>query len=318
MMDYQLPVLAAAYGADLLIGDPRWFPHPVRGMGLAIQWGEWMLRKLIPWERTAGILLVAVVVGASYAGTSWTLRAATAHAAWLGLCLAAVWLFSCLSTRDLAVESRRVFQALEADDLPLARRQLARIVGRDTDRLDRAEIVRATLETIAESTMDGILSPLFYFALGGAPLAVAYKAVNTLDSMIGHRSARYLRFGWAAANVDTWANWLPARWSAVVFTVAARLCGSRARESWRSAWRDGSGGPVPNAGIPEAALAGALGVRLGGVNWYQGQAVRMPSMGRAARPLEPQRIVEAIRLMYAASLTAWAMVAGILLLRPAW
>ena len=189
MMDYQLPVLAVAYGADLLIGDPRWFPHPVRGMGLAIQWGEWMLRKLVPWERPAGILLVAGVVGASYAGTSWMLRTATAHATWLGFCLAAVWLFSCLSTRDLAVESRHVFQALEADDLPLARRQLARIVGRDTDRLDRAEIVRATLETIAESTMDGILSPLFYFALGGAPLAVAYKAVNTLDSMIGHRSA---------------------------------------------------------------------------------------------------------------------------------
>ena len=315
---FHLSTLALAYGTDLLLGDPRWFPHPVRAMGLAIQWGERMLRRLVPWERLAGILLVAGVVGVSYTGASWILRAATAHAIWLGCCLAVVLLFSCLSTRDLAIESRRVLQALEVDDLPLARRQLARIVGRDTDRLDEPEIVRATLETVAESTMDGILSPLFYFVLGGVPLAIAYKAVNTLDSMVGHRSARYLRFGWAAAKVDTWANWLPARWSAVVFTVAAWLCGSRARESWRHAWRDGGGGPVPNAGIPEAALAGALGVRLGGVNWYQGQAVQMPSMGHAARPLEPQRIVEAIRLMYAASMTSWLMATGALLMRSAW
>lgn len=315
MVDLHIPTLALAYGADLIVGDPRWFPHPIRGMGLAIHWGERILRSVVPWERLAGALLVTVIVGASYAGASWLLQTTTAHAIWLGFLVAVALLFSCFSTRDLAVESRQVLQALEADDLPLARQRVARIVGRDTDRLDRAEIVRATLETIAESTLDGVLSPFFYCVLGGVPLAIAYKAVNTLDSMIGHRSARYLRFGWAAATLDTWANWLPARWSAVVFTIAAWLCGNRVRQSWQCAWRDGHGGPVPNAGIPEAALAGALGVRLGGVNWYQGQAVRMPDMGYAERPLEPQRIAEAIRLLYAASVTGWLMATVALLLR---
>lgn len=315
MIDAALPTLAFAYGADLIFGDPPWFPHPVRAMGWAIAGGERILRSVMPWERMAGMVLVTAIVSASYAGTWWLLRATAAHAVWLGFPIAVVLLFSCFSTRDLAVESRQVLRALEADDLPLARQRVARIVGRDTDRLDRAEVVRATLETIAESTLDGILSPLFYFVLGGVPLAVAYKAVNTLDSMIGHRSARYIRFGWAAAKLDTWANWLPARWSAVIFTVAAWLCGQQVRQSWRCAWRDGYGGPVPNAGIPEAALAGALGVRLGGVNWYQGPAVQMPYMGHAERPLEPRRIMEAIRLMYAASAAGWVMATGILLLK---
>jgi adenosylcobinamide-phosphate synthase len=318
MVELSIPTLALAYGADLLLGDPRWFPHPVRGMGWAIASGECFLRQVMSWERLAGAFLVIGIVGASYLGAWWFIHTATAASRWLGLAVAVILLFSCLSTRDLAVESQQVLRALEADDLPLARQRVARIVGRDTDRLDRAEVVRATLETVAESTLDGILSPLFYFVLGGVPLAVAYKAVNTLDSMIGHRSARYIRFGWAAAKVDTWANWLPARWSAVVFAVAAWCCGKRAHQSWLCAWRDGGGGPVPNAGIPEAALAGALGVRLGGVNRYQGQVVQMPWMGKAERPLEPQQIVEAVRLMYAASVTGWLMATGVLLLPFAW
>ena len=318
MVDLQLPTLALAYGTDLLIGDPRWFPHPVRGIGLAIHWGERVLRRTIPWERVAGALLVAVIVGASYAGSWWLLHATMAHSSWVGFAVGVVLLFSCLSTRDLAIESRQVLKALEADDLPLARRRVARIVGRETHQLDVPEIVRATIETIAESTLDGIVSPLFYFILGGVPLAVAYKAVNTLDSMIGHRSARYLKFGWAAARLDTWANWIPARLSAVLFAVAAWLCRFRVSASWRCAWRDGHGGPVPNAGIPEAAVAGALGVRLGGVNWYEGRAVEMPSMGDPVQPLEPPRIREAIRLMYACSVAGWVMAIGVLLLRIAW
>jgi len=308
-------MLAMAYGADLVLGDPRWLPHPVRAMGAAIAAGERLLRRVIPWERAAGMILVVTIVGGSFAAAWWLTHAAAQWSGLAGVAVSVFLLFTCLSTRDLAVESRQVLKALEANDLALARQRVARIVGRDTRQLDVQEVVRATIETIAESTLDGILSPLFYFVLGGVPLAVAYKAVNTLDSMIGHRSARYIRFGWAAATLDTWANWLPARWSAVVFWVAAWFCGNQVRQSWRCAWRDGHGGPVPNAGIPEAALAGALDVRLGGVNWYQGQAVQMPYMGHAERPLEPQRIMEAIRLMYAASAVGWVMATGILLLK---
>lgn len=317
-MDLQLSTLAVAYGADLLLGDPSWFPHPVRGMGYAIAWGERILRKTVRWERLAGMLLVAALVGLSYGATGWLLQQAAAASFLVALAVSAVLLFSCLSTKDLALESLQVVKALEADDLPLARRRISRIVGRDTEGLDSPEIVRATIETIAESTMDGILSPLFYFVVGGVPLAIAYKAVNTLDSMIGHRSARYIRFGWAAAKVDTLANWIPARLSAVLFAIAAWLCGERAHQSWVCAWRDGSAGPVPNAGIPESAMAGALGVQLGGVNRYQGMAVQVPSMGTPDRPRAPSRIYEAIRLMCACSLVAWVVAMGALLVRRLW
>lgn len=311
MLDNRLTMLALAYGADLLIGDPRWFPHPVRAMGLAIHWGERILRQMIPWERLAGVVLVVIVVGASYSATLGLLRVIGPVSGMWSFAAGVVLLFTCLSTKDLAVESRQVLKALEANDLPLARQRVARIVGRDTHQLDTQEVVRATIETIAESTLDGILAPLFYFILGGVPLAVAYKAINTLDSMIGHRSARYLRFGWAAAKLDTAANWLPARLSAAFFVVAAWLCRDRVSAAWRCAWRDGAGGPVPNAGVPEAAVAGALGVRLGGTNWYDGKAVEMPSMGDPVRPLEPPRIREAIRLMYACSLVGWLTALGV-------
>ena len=283
-----------------------------------IETGERILRTLIPWDRLAGVVLVIGVVGGSYAGAWWLLETASAYSAWLGAAVGTVLLFSCLSTRDLAVESRAVFSALEADDLPLARRRVGRIVGRDTQTLDQSGIVRATLETIAESTLDGIVSPLCYFVLGGVPMAIAYKAVNTLDSMVGHRSARYIRFGWAAANVDTLANWAPARLCAVIFAVAARLTGRPAGQSWRCAWRDGYNGPVPNAGIPEAAMAGALGVRLGGMNWYQGQPVEMPFMGEVHRPLESLRIREGITLMYVCSGVGVVMAMGLLLGVRAW
>ena len=317
MMDLQLSTLAIAYGTDLLVGDPPWFPHPVRAMGWAIHWGERLLRRLIPWERLAGVVLVGAMVGASYGATWWLLRVLSSHSILWGFLGSVVLLFSCLSTRDLAIESRGVLKALEARNLGMARQQVARIVGRDTKGLDAQEVVRATIETIAESALDGILSPLFYFVVGGAPLAVAYKAINTLDSMIGHRSARYVTFGWAAARLDTWANWIPARLSAALFTAAAWLCRYRVSAAWRYAWQDGHGGPVPNAGIPEAAVAGALGVRLGGTNWYEGQAVEMPAMGEPLRPLEPPRIREAIRLMYVCSIVAWLMAMGALVVKAA-
>ncbi len=309
--------LALAYATDLAIGDPRWLPHPVRGMGLVIAGGERLLRRLLPWERVAGAILVVLVVGSSAFAAWWAIATGSAFSARVGFVVAAILLFTCLSTQDLAREGWQVLRALEVDDLPLARRRVARIVGRDTQQLDRAEIVRAALETIAESTLDGILAPLFWFVVGGVPGAVAYKAINTLDSMVGHRSARYIKFGGAAAKLDTLANWLPARWSAPVFTLAAWLCRSRVRDSWRTAWVRPDG-TVPNAGIPEGALAGALGVRLGGTNWYQGQPVTMPFLGEASRPLEPARIREAIRLMYAASFVGCGMALGAVALKSLW
>lgn len=318
MIDGSMATLAGAYLTDLAIGDPRWFPHPVRGMGLAIAWGERIMRRVVPWERLAGTVLVIGIVGTSSTAAWWLLQKANAYAPWCGVLVAGILLSTCFSTRDLAVEAKRVFHALEANDLSRARHQVARIVGRETGRLNHEEVVRATVETIAESTLDGILSPLFFFVLGGVPGAVAYKAINTLDSMIGHRSARYIQFGWAAATLDTAANWIPARLSALFFVVAAWLCRYRATAAWRCAWRDGRGGPVPNAGIPEAAVAGALGVKLGGTNWYDGKAVEMPPMGDPIRPLDPDRIREAITIMYACSVTGWLAATGVLGALAAW
>lgn len=310
------PVLAVAYAADLAFGDPPWLPHPVRVMGVGIQAGEWCLRRLIPWERLGGIILVVAVVGASSGLSAWAIQAAGRLSPLAGAAVSALLLSTCLSTRDLAVEAKAVWRALAAHDLPAARRQVARIVGRDTERLEEPEVVRATLETIAESTLDGILSPLCFAVIGGAPGAIAYKAVNTLDSMIGHRSARYVRFGWAAATVDTWANWLPARLAPLIVVPAAWLCRGHAAAAWRHAWQDGTGPrhPVPNAGIPESAFAGALGVALGGLNTYEGRPVPMPTMGAPQRPLTPERIPEAIRLMMASS----GIACGLALAALAW
>lgn len=306
MNEQALPILILAYGLDLAVGDPRWMPHPVRWIGRAIDQGERWLRALIAagslsWEYAAGGLLVAVIVGGSFA-LSWALiHSCYSFSRALGLIVSTFLLFSCISTRDLDVESREVLKALEKKDIPLARTKVSMIVGRDTENLTEPEIVRAAIECVAENTVDGIISPLLFAFLGGVPWAVAYRAVNTLDAMIGHKTERYIRFGLVAAKIDVWANAIPARLSGILFPMAAGLTGFSFGRSWKAAWRDGFPSAHPNSGIPEAAMAGALGVQLGGMNSYEGMPVPTPLMGAPLRPLEPRRIDDAIRVMYAAS-----------------
>ena len=302
--------LALAYGLDLIFGDPRWLPHPVRGLGWAIQKGEAFLRARIRNEEWAGwVLVLGIGLG------TWLLVDGILRAVWR---ISAGWAFGgevallyvCLSTKDLAVESWPVYRALKGKDLPRARADVSLIVGRDTQNLSEAEVVRATVETIGESAMDGIIAPLFYAAIGGAPLACLYKAVNTLDSMVGYRSARYLRFGKAAAKVDTWMNYVPARITAWIISLAASWVGFSCRGGLkavhRDAWKRGQ-----NSWIPEAAFAGALGVQLGGTNFYNGVADKTPSLGDGGKPLEPEVIPKAIRLMYACSILGAILAIGI-------
>jgi adenosylcobinamide-phosphate synthase len=293
--------LGAGFVLDLLLGDPAWLPHPVRLIGRLVAWGEPHCRRLTSNEYLAGALFVAAVVVAA-GGSVWLILWLLWQVHPLLAILAMIYfMYAGIAVRDLAREATTVWRHLQARDLLGARRQLARIVGRDTEHLDAPGIVRASVETVAESTVDGILSPLFFAALGGAPGLWAYKAVNTLDSMIGHREEPYMRFGWAAARLDDVANFVPARLGLLLFGLGAWLTGGAAGRCWRIGWRDGGKHPSPNAGISEAAMAGALGVRLGGANSYDGIEEVRPYIGEALRPLESACIPQTVRIMYATS-----------------
>jgi adenosylcobinamide-phosphate synthase len=295
---------------DLLLGDPPWLPHPVRLIGGLALWGEPRCRQLIANEYLAGGVFAVGIIALCAGGVGlilWVLQ--QIHPVLAGIAMT-YFVFAGLAIRDLAQEAGAVWQALQEDDLPRARRQLSRIVGRDTAPLDRPGVVRATVETVAESTVDGILAPLFFAALGGVPGLWAYKAINTLDSMVGHHEAPYTRFGWAAARIDDVANFVPARIGLCLFTVGTWLVGGHPGHCWRIGRRDGRKHPSPNAGISEAAMAGALGVRLGGRNTYDGVENIRPYLGDPVSPLEPSCIPQALRIMYATSACALVACVG--------
>jgi adenosylcobinamide-phosphate synthase len=283
---------------DLVLGDPRWLPHPVRGIG-------WMIARLEPPCRLLPLRLGGVVLWLLVVGI-------TAGLVWLTLpWLAILWIWVFLAVRDLDVQSMRVITALRDGDLPIARERLSMIVGRDTAALDEPEILRATVETVAESLSDGIVGPLFYLALLGPAGMAAFKAASTLDSMCGYRNERYREFGWASARLDDVANFIPARLSVLLVALGALLLGYDARGALRCALRDGRGQPSPNSGFPEAAVAGALGVRLGGLNFYQGVASPKASLGDPVRPLSIEVFSGTRRILYATSalavLGAWSI-----------
>ncbi len=290
--------LVWAGALDAVCGDPRWLPHPIRLMGRGIVWVDGRIRSWCRHPRglvVAGVLLAGGLPCLSYAAGWLAIETAAALGDWVGTTVAVLLAYTTLAARDLVDHARAVEQALTSGDLSRAREAVSLIVGRDTQTLDETEIVRATVETVAESASDGVIAPLFYLTLGGPPLALAYKAVNTLDSMIGHRDERYEHFGWASARLDDLANWVPARVTAWLIVVAAGLVTCRfdvMGASWRILWRDGHRHPSPNSGRPEAAMAGALGVQLGGLNYYHGFPSERPRLGDSSRSL----VVEDIRL----------------------
>lgn len=291
-------IVIVAVTLDLLLGDPRWLPHPVVGIGRLISALEKCLRRLIRNERLAGVLLLISVVGTTALVAYVLLKGAAAIHTYLEAALATLLAWTCLAARSLQRESGLVAERLIAADLEGARHYLARIVGRDTDDLDEAEIWRALVETVAENTSDGIIAPLFYLLIGGPVLGLAYKAVNTLDSMVGYRNERYLRFGWASARFDDLVNWLPARMTGLLMVVIAPLVGLSGGAAFRIMLRDGKNHSSPNSGIPEAAAAGALAVRLGGANRYFGTIVEKPTIGDPLRELSQDAYRGAVRLMY--------------------
>jgi adenosylcobinamide-phosphate synthase len=283
------PQLAIAYALDLLVGDPEWFPHPVRGFGQMTVAGERLLRPFTSGP-TSEIL----------AGTALTISVASVGWA-LGRPKNFVWqvllAWTALATRSLLDEAQAVIQALEAGDLDLARRQLARIVGRDTAHLNATEISRAVIETLAESACDGIIAPLFWLVAGGASCAMSYKAINTLDSMIGHREPPYRYFGRPAARLDDVVSFIPARLTALCIVAAAKFQGLDADGARRIWLRDGDRHASPNAGQSEAAIAGALGVRLGGASSYDGVPHDAPVLHADGRPASLREAKSALSLI---------------------
>ena len=293
-------VLAAAYLFDWIAGDPEWFPHPVRLMGKCIEQGERGLRRHAQSptaELASGGMLTFAVVTASYLGTAQAIDWAHKQGREFGLITETILAWTCMASRSLHSEASAVVVALESGDLVLARKRLARIVGRDTEHLNAREISRAVIETVAESASDGVIAPLFYMALGGIPLAMAYKAVNTLDSMIGHANEEYLYFGKVAARLDDAANFLPARLTALSIAATATVIDCASPGSAIETWlRDGNKHKSPNAGQPESAMAGALQVRLGGENFYDGESVAAPLIGENFPHPCTQKARQAVRI----------------------
>ena len=304
--------LPAAFALDALIGDPPSLPHPIRWMGRAIEQSEPFWRRTVASERLAGLLFAAsLILGC------WLVALLVTGLAWkvhslLGFAVETVLLFYCLSAKSLRQAALEIDRLLAAGEVDRARAQVRMIVGRDVDRYEADDIARATVETVAENVVDGVLSPLFFAALGGAPLALAYKMVNTLDSMVGYKNPRYLLFGRAAARIDDVANFLPARLAVPLIALAAhRVEGASPALALQTARREGKNHSSPNAGYPEAAFAGALGVRLNGPNVYHGVLVDKPYLGAAFGPVTRAHIARACRLMsltaLAGALAAWLL-----------
>ncbi|MFZ5596921.1 MAG: adenosylcobinamide-phosphate synthase CbiB [Bacillota bacterium] len=300
-------MVAIACLTDLVLGDPPRLPHPVVAIGKMIS-----LLEGVTYTRgkycamAAGAFMAMVVVGTTYLVSAAGLYLLAGVSPWLAAA-AQVWLISTtLAARGLASAAGDVLRPLMAGDLGLAREMVGRIVGRDTSAMNTRDVVRASVETVAENTIDGIIAPLFYALVGGAPLALAYKAVNTLDSMVGYRNDRYMYFGRFSARLDDVANYIPARIGGLLLLAAAWITGRRAGDALRAVLRDAGGHPSPNSGIPEAAVAGALGVRLGGLNFYGGRESFRHYMGQEIYPLGPVHIGQAVDLMFMGSFLAVA------------
>lgn len=310
--------IAVAYGVDLLCGDPRWFPHPVKYIGRTALALEAPLRRHIANARLAGIAAVSIVAGGT-AVLAGAAPSAACHAhPWAADAISILLLYTTFATRDLEAHAMAVYRALKRHNLGAARQLVSRIVGRDTEALDEAGVVRATVESVAENTVDGVTAPLFFAVLGGPVLALAYKAVSTLDSTFGYKNERYLHFGWASARLDDLAAWLPSRLTLPLISLAAAFTGARPLAAWRLGMRDCRKHASPNSGFGEAAVAGALGIQLGGALLRHGIRVELPTMGEPDERLHVGHIRRAVLLMRVTSLLAGMLFIAARLLVERW
>ena len=295
---------------DALFGDPTWLPHPVVYMGKAISKLEKFLRPRLPKTPQGELLGGAIVAFCLPVGTflltglvCW--GAARLHPL-LGLAVQMFWCGQALAARGLVQESTNVYIELKKPDLPGARKAVSRIVGRDTAELTAEGVTKAAVETVAENASDGVIAPLLYMLIGGAPLALTYKAINTMDSMLGYKNEKYLYFGRVPAKLDDVANYIPSRLAGLLWVAAAAFTHNDAKGAWKIWRRDRRNHASPNSAQTESACAGALGVQLAGPAYYFGQYYPKRTIGDALRPIEPEDILRANRMMYVASSFALA------------
>lgn len=300
-------IIPAAYILDMILGDPnyifyRFIPHPIIVMGKAIETFETFFRKQVKNEFAAGLCLAVFLILTAWASTWFLIKGCEIISPYLATAVQVVILFFCFSTRTLEKAAMQVVYALEKQGLIEARNKLAMIVGRQTSRLDETGVSRAACETVAENFVDGFLSPLFFVLIAGVPGAVAYKMINTLDSMIGYKNEQYAKFGKAAARIDDAANYIPARISVFIISLAAGMLNiARARKSFQTGFKEGRQHKSPNAGFPEAAFAGALEIRLGGPSYYFDNLVEKPFIGKHFKDPKPNSIKMACDLMLLSS-----------------
>ncbi|MHB9038065.1 MAG: adenosylcobinamide-phosphate synthase CbiB [Armatimonadota bacterium] len=307
-LEYQI---LAAIALDLVLGDPRCFPHPIKFIGRLASGLESPIRRAVPNARAAGVATaILVILTTGFATAALVFGAARLHPA-LGSAVSALLLYTTFAARDLAKHSNEVHRALKRGDLAHARHRVSWMVGRDTECLDEPGIVRSAVESVAENTVDGVTAPLFFAVLGGPVGAMVYKAINTLDSTFGYKNERYIDFGWASAKIDDLANFLPARLTAPLVVLAASVLRLRSGNALRICLRDRRKHASPNSGITEAAMAGALGVRLGGLLYRKGKPVEMPTLGNPIVELEPKHILRVNALMLTTSILSAGAFIGI-------
>jgi adenosylcobinamide-phosphate synthase len=307
-----------AYIIDLIVGDPHWLPHPIRFIGWLINKSERLLRAIIEgfksfedkkkakMERVAGVFLTIFVVSITFIIVFMILKVVGRVNPVLFHILNIYFIYSSIAAKCLAVEADKVYDVLLRNDIEKARVRLSMLVGRQTEGLKQNEIIRGVVETTAENTVDGVLSPLLYAFIGsffgiGAPLVYAFKAASTLDSMVGYMNEKYINLGRASARFDDLLNYVPARFSGILIPTSAIFCGRSFKKSFSIMKRDRRNHKSPNCAYPEAAVAGALGVRLGGSNVYFGKLVEKPTIGDAVRELNVSDIKDTIKIMYVSS-----------------
>ncbi len=302
-MLYHIIAFLIGYILDLIVGDPMNFPHPIRLIGTLIGKLDKALNKRRARMLDGVLLCIIVVLATAFATTLVIVVSYKIHVA-LGIAVEAILTCYILAARSLQVESMKVYKKLKSGTLEEARYAVSMIVGRDTDVLDQEGVTKAAVETVAENTSDGVIAPMLYTALGGPILGFIYKAVNTMDSMVGYHNEKYEYFGKAAARLDDISNYIPSRLSAVFMILASYICGKdySGREAVRIYKRDRNVTKSPNAGQTESVCAGALGIRLAGNAYYFGRLVEKPYIGDEGRSIEAEDIKRSCKLMYVTEL----------------
>lgn len=297
-----LGAIVAGFILDLIFGDPHWLPHPICLIGNLIGFLEKNLRRLLAPGKTAlllgGALMVVIVLSLSFAVPYAVLMLAEQVSPWLRFALETIMFYQIFATKCLRDESMKVYTALHNNNLEDARVKLSWIVGRDTKELTAEEVTKGAVETVAENTADGIIAPMFYMFIGGAPLAFLYKGINTMDSMVGYKNDKFLYFGRCAAKLDDVANFIPARITGILMILASYFLNMNAAGAWKIFWRDRYNHLSPNSAMTESVTAGALNIQLGGDHYYFGKLVHKDTIGDNIRPVVAEDIVAVNNLLY--------------------